>query len=79
MAPPGFAGLVVRGGFEDFEGLEAVEVREGLEPLGGLELSGVLEQPESIRPNPARSPRPDRKRLRVIAELLFSAFTVSAW
>jgi len=76
MAPPGFAGLVGRGGFEDFE---AVEVREVLEPLGGLEASGVLAQPQSIRLTPTRIPKLDRRRLRAMFEVLFSAFTVSAW
>jgi hypothetical protein len=81
MAPPGLAGLVVREDredVEDFEGLVALEGLVVLEPLGGIELSGVLEQPQRIRPTPARIPRSDRRRLRAMVELLFSTFTAFA-
>ena len=82
MAPPGLAGFFGR---EDLEELEAVELREVLEvfevlaPLGGLEAAGELAQPESIRLTPTRIPRLDSRRLRAMVEILFSAFTVSAW
>jgi hypothetical protein len=80
MAPPGLAGLVGREDRGWLVLLVALEVREGLEvlePLGGL-VSGVLEQPDSIRPIPARIPKPDRRRLRTMVELLSNAFTAFA-
>ena len=57
MAPLGGLALVAREDFEVLEALEvlevleALEVLEVLEPLGLLEVSGVLAQPQSIRPS----------------------------
>ena len=78
MAPFEALAFVVLEGFEDLECCEVPVVLELLEVLDVFEAFEGLEQPGSIRPNPARSPKLDRRRLRAIVELLFSALTTFA-